>query len=122
MSNYRTTYQIEFHGPDGIPREEIKEGWGACDSMLFVSIIGRVNGPGPLSMAFLSGDGYADERQELTPEQKFSVWAAFANHLKEILPGGPKRELCELVFTMIQRAVTGDAIKMPYMEQAPFDK
>jgi hypothetical protein len=102
---YRITYKFQHH-PDGVTEEAIAEGWGGTDSLFAVSIMGRPGKPEPLSLAFLSRDGFTG--QPLTPSDVFQIWAMLASVLAESpeLPPG-KRTMCSYVDAAIREIMRG---------------
>lgn len=97
---YRVTYDVTPH-PEGLTKDELTPGRGACDGLVLASILGHPGGPGDLSVAFVSLDGFTG--LELTPEQQFLIWAMWAHALAEKLSGS-QRDLCQLVHDTIKTA------------------
>jgi hypothetical protein len=99
MKKYHLTYTIARH-PEGITKEEIPEGYGACDCIIIHSIIGAPENGKQLSMATVSQDG--QKEQPLSPEQLFAMWVIFAKELVETMPPGNRQQLAEHVFEVVK--------------------
>lgn len=98
---YRLTYSATAH-PGGIEKKDVPENAGACDAMIFVSMIYPPDGS--FSMMHFSKDGRTDE--ELPVAEIWKAWALMAKSLSENLNLSPgKRAFCASVFQMVADAM-----------------
>ena len=82
MRGYRLTYTVERHDPP-LPRDQIPEGHGATDSLVFVSILEDDAG---ISLRVASRDGnksVGGEEGQLSPQERFKAWLLWARGLME---------------------------------------
>lgn len=101
-ARYRLTWSAEVH-PEGLTPERVPDGRGACDAMLFASIIYPPDGS--MSVQMLGVDGRRSDR-ELQDGEWFKVWSQLAKTLSESkeLPMG-ECQLCRYVFEIVREAV-----------------
>jgi len=98
--NYHLLYRIDAH-PEGLRRDQVPDQHGACDSMVFGSIIHQEDGS--ISHLLASVDGRTGE--PLPPHQVFMFWAVMAGALADQLEAGGRQMLCRGVFELIRRVV-----------------
>lgn len=102
--HYRMLYQINDAPPEGLSRDQIPDGFGACDAMLLASIIYPEDGS--LSVLFVSKDGRSGD--DLEDKEWFKVWALLSARLaKSETLGEGKRSLCKSVHLAIAEAIMG---------------
>lgn len=96
---YHLTYDIERH-KDGIAKDKIPEGHGACDHVILCSIIDSSDGG--VSRAFVSMNGKTGEALE--PIELFQAWVMLAMQLSQTLTHKhvQKALLCKHVFETVR--------------------
>lgn len=101
---YHLTYKITPH-PEGIAKEQVPAGDGACDALIVHSLIYPPDGS--LSLLTTGTDGR--HARDVSPNEMFKVWSLMSKELadNEQLSKN-KRELCQIVFETICAAITGD--------------
>lgn len=77
--SYCLTYEITPH-PEGIEKDQVPEGEGACDAIIVVSIL---HGDAATSRMFIGIDGR--ESRVLNPGEMFASWAVWASQLADML-------------------------------------
>jgi len=83
MSDERQRFHFLYNfepKPEAIRKEEIPEGWGACDAMLAVSIVYPPDGG--FSIMLLPLDGRVPG-EALSDREMFKVWAMMSKRLAE---------------------------------------
>lgn len=79
--NYKLTYKIKKH-PKGIAKESVPDGFGACDAVLFCSMLYPPDGS--FSVYFMGIDGRKDDEkrfENLEDNEWFKVWMLLASRL-----------------------------------------
>ncbi len=100
---YKLLYKLEAT-PDGVPVDKIPEGMGACDAVLFCSMIYPADGS--FSVYFIGKDGRRTDGKDLDDNEMFKVWSLLANRLgaSTTLSEG-KKKLAGEVWEIIRGAV-----------------
>lgn len=75
--------------PEGVKKEDIPEGRGACDAMVFVSLLYPPDGS--LSVAVKSLDGRVEGHTSMSSPELFKAWVMFGAALSR-MPGLNQRE------------------------------
>jgi len=76
---YRLIYKLEKK-PDGVAKGDVPEGFGACDAVLFCSMIYPADGS--FSVYFIGVDGRKEgEMENLEDIEWFKVWTLLASRL-----------------------------------------
>jgi hypothetical protein len=107
---YRVTYTITPH-PEGITKEQIPEGAGACDCVMFFSVIGVPGDGKSLSVVTASLNG--ERAQPLSPEQQFQLWALWAHDLTQKMTPSARRDLASAVHNAIREVALKDRTDLP---------
>ncbi len=93
--------------PEGLGRDALPDGHGACDAMLMGSIIYPEDGS--LSTCWFSADGRSKNEEgnpaELDADEWFKLWTILASAVAERLENGARKDLCELVVETVREAV-----------------
>jgi hypothetical protein len=105
---YRLIYKIDKQ-PKGITKQKVPEGFGACDAVLFCSMIYPPDGS--FSVYFMGIDGRKEEVgnfENLKDIEWFKVWCLLASRLaaSKTLEDN-RKELCRQTFEGIRRAIWG---------------
>lgn len=98
---YKMTYQLE---QTEVTKDEIPEGFGACDAMIMHSIIFPPDGSYSHYMVTLDGR----TGKELETLEEFKAWSMMARTLlgrEDLSPG--RRELVQLVWDTVVAAMKG---------------
>lgn len=96
MSDYKyhVTYKLEAR-PEGLTKEEVPEGFGACDAGVFLSCLYPPDGS--FSMLLCSLDGRT--KAAMSDDEIFKVWSLLAHRLaKSTTLSENKRSFAEAVF------------------------
>lgn len=98
---YHVTYDAKMH-PEGVAKEDIPAGHGACDELLIVSVIHDASGAS--STLFSGHNGIKSAPAD--DAAWFHAWTLMAKNLSEskTLPAAA-RTLCGIVFENIKHAV-----------------
>ena len=98
---YKLLYQVETK-PEGVKKEDVPKGYGACDALLLASLIYPEDGS--LSLYFVGRDGRTGE--ELQDHEWFKVWGLLAHRLakSKTLDEG-RKSLCAQVHQVIWDAL-----------------
>jgi hypothetical protein len=100
-SRYPITYRVEHHEEPWTRAQVLDAGRGACDAIVTVSIIRCEHG---VSQLVVSLDG--DTGEELTADELWSAWTAWAYDLMQREDLGPgKRTQCRLVHEQVEEAI-----------------
>lgn len=100
---YHTLWKCEVY-PEGIEADEVPEGWGGGDAVIFMSLL--YPSDGSFSMMFFPIDGREETpdgnpvNDSLDVDEVFKSWWMMASALSgrtDLSPG--KRRFCEAVFT-----------------------
>ena len=102
---YHLTYELTPH-PEGITKEDVPPGHGACDAAILCSIMYPPDGS--YSLLLLPADGRNGDR--LPDSEIFKVWTLMTKRLAEskTLPE-PRRAFVEEIWGVIRAAVWGDS-------------
>lgn len=100
---YHAFYKFEAR-PEGVPRIDIPDGWGACDALLITSII--YGADGSVSTAFIGMDG--TEAGPLKPYDYFRTWSMLADTLANHEGLSEQaRQICRESFQMVKSRMLG---------------
>lgn len=80
MNKYHLIYKTE-RKPEGISKEEVPKGFGACHAMLMASIIYPPDGS--YSVMFIGDDGRPGKDPTLSDKEWFKAWGMLAKRLSE---------------------------------------
>ena len=98
---YHITYQAK-RSAEGIAKEEVPPEHGACDELLFVSIIHTAGGAS--STLFSGTNGVTGEAS--SDETWFKTWSLLARRLSESETlSEEKKRFCAAIFEMIREAI-----------------
>lgn len=78
---YYLTYDITVH-KNGIEKEDLPEGCGACDAVFLATVLEEDNGSFSYAMQGVDGRSGGNKMQ---PLQLFQVWVKFAEYLSGAL-------------------------------------
>jgi hypothetical protein len=104
---YKLVWKLDRR-PGGVKKEDVPEGFGACDAVLFCSIIYPADGG--LSIYFIGVDGRKDgEIQEnLEDREWFKVWTLLSSRLAESKTLSPDRKnICREAFETMRVKLLG---------------
>lgn len=102
---YRLTYQADPH-PDGLTKDELPEGAGACDALVLMSLIYPKDGS--YSWDLVTHDGRSDA--ELDGDELWKAWLMLTRHLslrEDMRPG--KKEVCTNIFNQVSMLLKNTA-------------
>jgi hypothetical protein len=105
--NYKLLYKMEKH-PEGIAKEKVPAGFGACDAVLFCSMLYPPDGS--FSIYFIGVDGRKNgkDMENLEDIEWFKVWSLLASRLasSETLPPD-KKNICREAFESVRIKILG---------------
>lgn len=104
---YKLLWKLDKH-PGGVKKEDVPEGFGACDAVLFCSIIYPADGS--LSIYFIGVDGRKEgEIQEnLEDIEWFKVWTLLSSRLADSKTLGPdQKNICREAFESMRVKLLG---------------
>ncbi len=100
---YHLTYEMKAY-PEGITKEEVPPGCGACTTMIIAGV--AMGDDGSSSHLFASKDGRND--QEVSDNDMFRTWTLMAKQLSESEElSDDKKAFCKEIFEIIRQAVVG---------------
>jgi hypothetical protein len=105
---YKLIYCMEKK-PKGMTKEEIPEGWGGCDAVLFCSMIYPPDGSFSLYFMGIDGRNKGEIKEgSLQDIEWFKVWTLLASRLasSETLPPD-KKNFCREVFESMRVKLLG---------------
>lgn len=108
---YKLTYKLKKH-PKGINKEDIPKGFGACDAVLFCSMLYPPDGS--FSVYFIGVDGRKPKEGDIDPLEDvewFKVWMLLANRLglsKTLSPD--KKNFCRETFESLRIRILGNSL------------
>lgn len=97
---YRLTYSIDAH-PEGIAREDLPKGKGACDAVLLMSIIYPPDGS--LSVLVVTKDGRED--REMTDQELFKFWTLLTSRVARGEINGWQKQVAQRCWQIIVTAM-----------------
>lgn len=104
---YKLIYKIDKR-PRGVTKQKVPEGFGACDAVLFCSMIYPPDGS--FSVYYMGIDGRSTKggMENLEDIEWFKVWCLLASRLaaSKTLEDN-RREICKQTFEGIRRAIWG---------------
>jgi len=77
---YKLLYKLEEH-PEGVSKADVPAGMGACDAVLFCSLIYPEDGS--FSLYLIGKDGRRTDGEDLDDNEWFKVWSMMAKRLGE---------------------------------------
>ncbi len=104
---YKLIYRLEKK-LEGIVKEEVPEGWGGCDAVLFCSMIYPPDGS--FSVYFIGGDGRkeGEVQENLEDIEWFKVWTLLASRLANSRTLSPdKKNFCQETFESMRVKLLG---------------
>jgi hypothetical protein len=105
---YKLIYKLEKR-PKGVTKDKVTEGFGACDAVLFCSMIYPPDGS--FSVYFMGVDGRREDKgnfENLKDIEWFKVWCLLASRLaaSKTLEEN-RKEICRQTFEGIRQAIWG---------------
>jgi hypothetical protein len=96
---YKVIYRIE---PREVSKEEVPEGYGACDAVIVHSLLRPPDGS--LSHMVLSLDGRTGK--ELSADELFEAWIAMSHALAQMTDlSAAKRKVALIPFTIVRGVI-----------------
>ena len=103
---WHATYATHLH-PEGLTREQVPEGHGACDALVIASLI--YPSDGSFSSMFVARDGRTKDG-ELSAHEQFKAWSLWAGKLATSLdPGTVRQQMAQLTYEMFLTTFFGEA-------------
>lgn len=104
---YKLLWKLDRR-PEGVKKEDVPEGFGACDAALFCSIIYPPDGG--LSIYFIGVDGRkkGEIQENLEDVEWFKVWTLLASRLAESKTLAPdQKNFCQETFESMRVKLLG---------------